>query len=132
MAGYRWIDARALLILHEESLADHGGGRGLRDMGLLESALMRPVNLAGYDPDADLAALAAAYAYGLAKNHPFVDGNKRAAFLSVGIFLGINGHGLTASPVAAIQAVLALAGGDMTEAAFADWVRANMAALPSS
>jgi len=88
MTGFRWVDAHALLMLHEESLAEHGGGRGVRDMGLLESAMMRPQNLAGYNPDADIAALAASYAYGLAKNHPFVDGNKRAAFLSVGLFLG--------------------------------------------
>jgi len=129
MAGFRWVDAHALLMLHEESLAEHGGGRGVRDMGLLESAMMRPQNLAGYNLDADIAALAASYAYGLAKNHPFVDGNKRAAFLSVGLCLGINGYGLTASPVDAIQAVLALAGGDMSEDEFAHWIRVNMAAL---
>jgi death-on-curing protein len=116
-------------MLHEESLSEHGGGRGVRDMGLLESAMMRPQNLASYNQDADIAALAASYAYGLAKNHPFVDGNKRAAFLSVGLFLGINGYSLTASPIDAIQAVLALAGGDMTEDEFAQWVGTNMASL---
>lgn len=127
MADYQWIDPRVLLMLHEESVAEHGGGRGVRDVGLLESALMRPQNLAAYNPDAGIAELAASYAYGLAKNHPFVDGNKRAAFLSVGVFLGINGFTLTASPVDAIQAVLALAGGDMVEEEFAVWLKANKA-----
>lgn len=129
MPNVRWVDPHALLMLHEESLSEHGGGRGVRDMGLLESAMLRPQNLASYNPDADITALAASYAYGLAKNHPFVDGNKRAAFLSVGLFLGINGYCLTASPIDAIQAVLALAGGDMTEDEFAQWVAANMASL---
>ena len=128
MAAFRWVDVRVLLMLHEESLTEHGGGRGVRDMGLLESAMMRPQNLARYNPDADIAALTAAYAYSLAKNHPFVDGNKRAAFLSVGLFLGINGYSLTATPIDAIQAVLALAGGDMSEDEFAHWIRANMTA----
>ena len=131
MPDYRWIDARVLFMLHDESLAGHGGGRGVRDMGLLESALMRPQNLANYNPEADIAELAASYAHGLAKNHPFVDGNKRVAFLSVGVFLGMNGFELTASPVDAIQAVLALAGGDMSEEEFAVWLKANMAALAS-
>jgi len=129
MADPRWVDAQALMMLHEESLAEHGGGRGVRDPGLLESALMRPRNLADYNPEADIPALAASYVYGLAKNHPFVDGNKRAAFLSVGLFLGINGYGLTASPVDAIHAVVGLAGGDVSEDAFARWIRDNMAPL---
>ena len=82
MSDYKWIDVRALKMLHEESLSIHGGGRGVRDEGLFESAIMLPQNLIQYNEKADIADLAASYAYGLAKNHPFVDGNKRAAFLS--------------------------------------------------
>lgn len=126
---YFWIDVKALKLLHEESLSEHGGSRGVRDNGLLESAMMRPQNLALYNDQADIADLAASYAYGLAKNHPFVDGNKRAAFLSVGIFLGINGYRLIATPVDAIQAVLGLAGGEITEEAFAAWIRDHIKAL---
>lgn len=83
---WRWIDRRALLLLHAESLAEHGGGEGLRDEGLLESALARPENLAAYGQP-DFADLAASYGFGVAKSNPFVDGNKRAAFLAVGLFL---------------------------------------------
>ena len=94
--SWRWVDKRLLLILHDESLAEHGGASGLRDEGLLDSALARPLNLLAYgEPDA--ADLAAAYGLGLAKNHAFVDGNKRAAFLAVGLFLALNGHRLVAS-----------------------------------
>ena len=94
--SWHWIDQRLLVLLHDESLAMHGGATGLRDAGLLESALARPLNLSAYG-EPDVAALAASYASGLAQNHPFVDGNKRAAFLSVGLFLGLNGYRLTAS-----------------------------------
>ena len=127
-SAWRWIDQRLLVLLHDESLADHGGASGIRDAGLLDSALARPVNRAFYggEPAPDLAELAAAYAHGLAKNHPFVDGNKRAAFLSVGLFLGLNGWRLTASQAEATLAVFALAGGDWEEATFADWLRRHM------
>lgn len=124
---YCWIDPHALRLLHEESLAVFGGSRGMRDEGLFESALMRPRNVALYNEDADIADLAASYAHGLAKNHPFVDGNKRAAFLSVGLFLGVNGYRLTATPVDAIHAVLGLASGEMSEEDFARWIRGNVA-----
>lgn len=129
MTIYHWIDPQVLRMLHEESLSLHGGGSGVRDEGLFESAMARAENLAHYNPEADLADLAACYAYGLAKNHPFVDGNKRAAFLSVGLFLGINGYKLTALPVDAIQAVLGLASSEITEEAFAAWIRDNIKAL---
>lgn len=115
-------------MLHEESLTEFGGSRGMRDEGLFESAMMRPQNLVAYNEAADIADLAASYAYGLVKNHPFVDGNKRAAFLAVGIFLSINRHRLTATPLEAIEAVLGLAGGEITEEAFADWVRGSIKA----
>lgn len=123
----RWVDKRALLLLHGESLSEHGGLPGLRDEGLLDSALARPLNLAAYGQP-DFAELAAAYGVGLAKNHPFADGNKRVAFLAVGLFLALNGFRLTASQVEATQAMLAVAAGELDEAAFAGWLRKHMAA----
>ena len=122
---WQWVDREVLLILHDESLAEHGGGVGIRDEGLLDSALARPLNTVAYGaPDA--ADLAASYGFGLAKNHLFVDGNKRAAFLAVGLFLYLNGHRLTASQADATRAVLALAAGEISEAQFAQWIRDNM------
>ena len=123
---YRWLDRRLLVLLHDESLATHGGSSGLRDAGLLDSALARPANLMAYGQP-DLADLAASYAFGLAKNHPFVDGNKRAAFLSVGLFLGLNGHRLTASQAEATVAVFGLAAGEIDEPNFAAWLRDHTA-----
>lgn len=121
---WRWVDKTALLLLHDESLAEHGGAAGMRDDGLFESAPARPDNLAGYE-NPDVASLAAAYGVGLAKNHPFVDGNKRAAFLAVGLFLALNGHRLCASQIDATKAMLAVAAGELSEADFADWIRQN-------
>ncbi len=126
MPKYSWIDPKTLKMLHEESLSDHGGSRGVRDIGLFESAMSRPENLAHYNEEADIADLAASYAYGLAKNHPFVDGNKRAAFLSIGLFLGINGYRLTATPVDAIKTILAMASSNMSEEELGSWIRENM------
>ncbi len=125
--NWRWIDQRLLVLLHDESLAMHGGASGLRDVGLLDSALARSLNLAACG-DPDLAALAASYASGLAQNHPFVDGNKRAAFLSVGLFVGLNGQRLTASQAEATVAVFSLASGEIDEATFAAWLRERFAA----
>ena len=123
--NWRWIDKRVLLLLHDESLAEHGGASGLRDEGLLDSALARPLNLAAYEtPGA--AELAASYALGLAKNHAFVDGNKRAGFLAMGLFLQINSYHLQASPADATVTMLAVAGGEMTEAELADWIGRHM------
>ena len=121
-----WIDKRALLLLHKESLAQFGGAGGLRDEGLLDSALARPFNKYAYEGCKDLAVLAAAYGFGLARNHPFVDGNKRAAFLSVGVFLALNGQRLTATPVDAIEAILGLASGNLDGPQFADWIKRNL------
>lgn len=101
----------------------YGGARGLRDEGLLDSALSRPVNLSLYEPASDLATLAAAYGYGIAKNHAFIDGNKRAAFLSIGLFLSINGMRLRVDQVDAINTILALATGTLGEVALAGWIR---------
>lgn len=129
--NWRWISKQALVLLHGESLATHGGREGMRDEGLLESALMRPQNIvasadAGNAPDA--AALAASYGVGTAKDHPFVDGKKRAAFLAVGLFLYLNGLRLQASQAETTVTMLAVAAGDMPEEAFAEWLRAHSAA----
>ena len=125
---WRWISKPALTLLHDESLVEHGGGEGVRDPGLLDSALARPLNVGAYsDPTntPDVATLAASYGVGLAKNHPFVDGNKRAAFLAVGLFLALNGWRLQCSQSDATLTMLAVAAGDITEDEFADWLRAH-------
>jgi death on curing protein len=119
---WRWIDKRILLLLHDESLVEHGGPSGLRDDGMLESALARPLNLAAMDKP-DLADLAAAYAFGLAKNHPFVDGNKRIALLAVGLFLALNRRRLTAPQADAVRMIFGLAGGEIDERVLATWIR---------
>ncbi len=119
---FAWIDRRALLLLHGESLVLHGGAPGIRDEGLLDSALARPENLAA-DGQPDVFDCAAAYAFGLAKNHPFIDGNKRAAFLGAGMFLRLNGFRLTATQQDATLTMLALAASDISEAAYAAWLR---------
>lgn len=126
---WKWINQQALVTLHDMSLAEHGGATGVRDQGLLESALARPENLAAYG-EPDYAALAASYGVGLAKNHAFVDGNQRAAFLAVGLFLRKNGYRLNASQAAATLTVLSVAAGEMDEAALATWIRANSAPIP--
>lgn len=122
MNGWQWLNKRVLLLLHDESLAEHGGASGLRDEGLLDSALARPLNLSLYKQP-DVAALAAAYGVGLAKNHAFVDGNKRAAFLAVGLFLAANGYRLQATQLDATLTMLSVASGDIDEATFAEWIR---------
>jgi death on curing protein len=127
-APWRWISRTGLLRLHDMSLVQFGGAAGIRDEGLLESAMTRAENLAHYGtPDA--ADLAAAYGYGLAKNHAFIDGNKRAAFLAVGLFLRLNGYALTAKQPDATRTVLALASGDISEPDFAAWLRLNLRPL---
>jgi death-on-curing protein len=98
----------------------------LRDQGALESALARPRNLHAYEPQADLARLAAAYGCGIVRNHPFNDGNKRAGFLAVGLFLELNGFSLVADPVEAVQTIMRLAAGRLSEVALADWIRQRM------
>ena len=125
MNQFRWIDKQLLVTLHDESLALHGGASGIRDEGLLDSALNRAVNLVMYGSP-DFAELASAYGVGLAKNHAFVDGNIRAAFLSVGLFLGLNGYKLKATQVDATLIMLALAAGEIDEQNFAAWIRKNV------
>ena len=125
MSDWKWINRQVLLLLHDESLAEHGGASGLRDEGLLESALARPLNLALYG-EPDVASLAASYGLGLAKNHAFVDGNKRAAFLAVGLFLGLNGYRLHATQADATLTVLSVAAGEMDGDEFAQWIRIHI------
>ncbi len=125
--GPVWISKKALLLLHEESLAEFSGKRGLRDEGLLDSALARPQNLLVYEPATTIAALAASYGFGITKNHAFVDGNKRAGFLGIGLFLAINGYQLRADQIDAIQTMLRLASGELKEDALAGWIRKNSA-----
>lgn len=121
-----WIDSNVISAIHGEQLTEHGGGMGTRDAGLLESALARPLQLVAYgEPDA--AMLAAAYGYGLAKNQPFVDGNKRTAFVAVELFLELNGWSLTASDADCVLTMLNVAAGELPEEQFADWIRRHSA-----
>ena len=120
-----WLDATDALAIHDRQLAEHGGGTGVRDMRMLESALGRPVNQWHYGED-DPASLAAAYAFGVARNHPFIDGNKRTAWVLARLFLTLNGHKLTFTAPDAIATVLALAAGDLAEDELADWFRTRL------
>ena len=121
-----WLERQALVLIHEESLARHGGLRGFRDEGLLDSALARPEHLLTYNADATLAELAAAYCYGIARNHPFNDGNKRAAFAVLGLFLPANGWWLEVAQDEAFRTMMALAAGDLTEEQLAAWVARHL------
>ena len=122
--SWRWVNRQALLLLHAESLAEHGGATGLRDAGLLDSALApAQIRVAYGQGQPDYAQLAAAYGLGLAKNYAFVDGNKRAAFLATGLFLVLNGYRLKSTQADATLTVLALDAGEIDEAAFATWIR---------
>ncbi len=122
---YTWVDSGLVLAIHEEQLAEHGGADGVRDMGLLESALTRPLNLLSYGSP-DLADLAAAYAAGIARNHPFLDGNKRTAWVVAETFVELNGVEITADDADAYEAILALAEGRIDESAFAAWMRPQL------
>ena len=128
MTQWRWIQREALVRLHAMCLVQFGGLAGLRDEGLLGSALSRPEQRA-HCGSPDVADIAAAYAFGLAKNHPFVDGNKRTAFLALGLSLRLNGYCLTASQPEVTQTILSLAAGDLSEEALATWIRGQMAPL---
>ena len=124
MTEPEWLDVAIMLDVHAEQLALFGGPEGVRDSGLLESALARPINKFAYG-ETDLASLAAAYAFGIAKNHPFVDGNKRAAFASLIVFLGLNGIDFAPPPEAATAVILSLAAGEVSEESLARWIRDN-------
>jgi death-on-curing protein len=117
-----WLSEKIVLALHDEQLAEHGGASGVREPGLLESALARPVNHASYGFP-DTAELAAIYAIGIARNHPFIDGNKRAAFAAMVLFLSLNGLRLKAPEVKATIMTLRMAAGDASDSEFIAWVR---------
>lgn len=123
-----WVEKQAIIALHDRSLALHGGPSGIRDEGLLESALQRPMNRFFYEDETSIAVLAATYAVGVASNHPFVDGNKRAAYQALILFLSLNGTPLEAQPVDAINTMLGVAAGKIDIDALAAWVRANSVA----
>lgn len=125
MTDWIWLNAQDAEAIHSEQLALHGGPAGTRDPGLLESALARPRNLAVYG-EPDLAALAAAYAFGVARNHPFVDGNKRAAWILARLFVRLNGGTLVYDQDDAYRTVMALAAGVLSEEALAEWFRARL------
>ena len=119
-----WLLEEALIAIHHRQIAEHGGGEGLRDEGLLSSALARPQNLLAYgEPSPDLASLAAAYAYGIARNHPFVDGNKRTALVAARTFLILNGVDLNATQDDKVLTFVSLAEGAISEQELADWIR---------
>lgn len=124
MADWTWLRREALTAIHAEQLAEHGGSAGVRDQGLLDSALARPENLAA-DGEPDIFDLAAAYAFGIVKNHPFIDGNKRAGFMAGATFLALNGVDLVASEMEAVMKVLALASSELSDEGFAAWLRTN-------
>ena len=119
-----WVTTPVVLAIHDEQLAVHGGSSGVRDVALLEFALDRPRNKWAYD-GAELPELAAAYGFGIARNHPFVDGNKRTALLAIYTFLGINGVDFIVSEANAAAVILALAAGEVSEESLARWIRDN-------
>ncbi len=120
-----WIVSEVLYVVHSEQLAEHGGLAGLRDANALESAIARPRQLAHYGTP-DVAELAAAYGYGIARNHPFSDGNKRTAFVAVELFLALNGCELMASDASCVLTMLDVAAGDCEETVFAQWIREHV------
>lgn len=128
MTNWVWLDSDALLAAHDEQLAEHGGASGIRDIGMFESALARPKNQAAYgEPDA--AALAAAYAFALAKNHPFIDGNKRIALVALESFLVLNGFNLIADDGQTTLVILSVAAGSFGEEELTTWIRKNIEPL---
>ncbi len=124
MSAYQWLLESVVLAIHDEQIAEHGGVVGIRDKALLESALARPLNIAVYESH-DIAKLAASYAVGLAKNHPFADGNKRTAFVVMELFLILNGYELQANDVDCVVLMLQVAAGEMNDEALAVWIREN-------
>ncbi len=125
MTEPRWLTIATVLAIHADQIEAHGGTLGLRDRGLLESALDRPRNRFNYEPDSDLSDLAASCGLGLAKNHPFIDGNKRVAFQATYVFLGLNGLRIVAEESDVVSLMLSVASGNTDEAEFAAWLRNN-------
>ena len=126
-----WLSPQLILAIHDEQLAEHGGSIGLRDPGLLDSALARPLNRAGYG-DPDIAELAAVYALAIAQNHPFVDGNKRTAYVALEVFLRLNGCRFTVGDAEAVVMMLAMAAGELPDDEFIAWARLNTICTPSA
>jgi death-on-curing protein len=124
MKRWLWLQREVVIAIHEAQLAEHGGGAGVRDEGLFESALAKPEHLAAYGkPDAP--ALAASYGYGISRNHAFIDGNKRTGFIAAELFLDLNGYDLNADDTDCVLTMLSVAAGDITEEEFAAWLRAH-------
>lgn len=128
MTEFVWIKEQVVLAIHETQLAEHGGASGVRDTGLLASALARPNNLAAYG-DPTVVECAAAYGFGISRNHPFIDGNKRTAFVCMELFLALNGLRLVASDIECVQTMLAVAAGELNETALSAWLQAHTQAL---
>lgn len=122
----RWVSRLVVDAIQTDTLLTHGGLPGLRDADLLESALARPRQRLAYEPATDLAALAAACGFGLARNHPYRDGLKRVAFVTMAVFLGLNGLEFTATEAEVVTTMVALAAGELDEVALAEWVRRNV------
>lgn len=121
-----WLDIETIVLIHEELILEHGGATGVRDMGLLESALARPQNLHAYTGESDICRLAASYGFGIAKNHPFVDGNKRTSLMAIYTFLHVNGLRLAATEEAAVAVITGLAAGNTDEEELAEWIRNSL------
>lgn len=127
MNDWLWLSRALIIAMHEDQLAEHGGGVGLRDPGLLDTALAKPQQCLAYGtPPPDLAALAAAYAHGIARLHPFIDGNKRTSLVAAETFIELHGHQLDASDADCVQIWLQVASGDMDETALAAWIRTRL------
>jgi len=129
MKDFIWLLDEVVLALHDEQLAEHGGPAGVRDLGAVQSALGRPQNLAGYESCKDIAQLAAAYAYGIARNHAFADGNKRTALVVADLFLMLNGYELSSLPVDNVMIMSGVADGSISEEKLVTWFRGNIKEL---
>lgn len=130
MQDWVWLHREVMLAVHDEQLAEHGGQHGVRDMALFDSALARPLQVAAYG-EPSLAKLAAAYGYGIARNHPFLDGNKRTAFVAVELFLMLNGQRLTADDASCVLTMLDVAAGEISEEEFVQWIATHLDPLQS-
>jgi death-on-curing protein len=126
-SNWKWLRAGTITAIHDAQLAEHGGAPGVRSPDLLDSALARPQTLASYDGEADAFTVGAMYAIAIARNHPFIDGNKRVAWVAMRTFLELNGITLAFKPVEAVGEMLALAAGERTDEQFTDWVRRHAA-----
>lgn len=125
MTSWNWLREDVVRAFHDAQIAEHGGAQGVRDAGLLQSAMARPQHRVAYG-EPDVAELAASYGYGIARNHPFVDGNPRAAFIAVELFLALNGQRLIADDKSSLMTMLDVAAGELDEDAFAAWIRAHL------